>query len=129
MNTEIRTQMPSERVVGLLQRQWSSYSAAHQNRTNLLIHLFAVPLFMLATVGLVFAVLRLSIILGVLSLIGLVVALALQAKGHALEPVAPEPFAGGLDFVRRLFAEQWITFPRFVISGGWLRNFFHQGVV
>ena len=26
------------------------------------------------------------------------------------------------DFVSRFVAEQWITFPRFVFSGGWARN-------
>ena len=26
------------------------------------------------------------------------------------------------NFVGRLFLEQWVTFPRFVLSGGWARN-------
>jgi hypothetical protein len=26
------------------------------------------------------------------------------------------------DFVTRFFVEQWVTFPRFVLSGGWYRN-------
>jgi hypothetical protein len=24
--------------------------------------------------------------------------------------------------VKRVFAEQFVTFPRFVLSGGWMRN-------
>ena len=48
------------------------------------------------------------------------VAVALQGRGHRLEPVPPEPFSGPLNFVSRLFFEQWVTFPRFVLSGGWL---------
>jgi hypothetical protein len=38
-----------------------------------------------------------------------------------LEPVPPEPFTGAGNAVARLLLEQWITFPRFVVSGGWHR--------
>ena len=48
--------------------------------------------------------------------IGCIVA---AVAGHRLEPVPPEPFSGPLNFVSRLFLEQWVTFPRFVITGGW----------
>jgi uncharacterized membrane protein YGL010W len=61
----------------LLEWQWSDYSAKHQDRTNLRLHIVAVPLFEIAVVTLI---------------------------------------------VSRFFAEQWITFPRFVLSGGWSRN-------
>src|SRR5262245_17767673 len=108
---------------GVLRRQWSNYSAGHQHPTNLLIHLFAVPLFMLATIGVISAVIWPSWTLGIFSLIGMFVSVALQGRGHALEPVKPEPFSGGLNFLRRLFGEQWITFPRFFFSGSWLRNY------
>ena len=37
-------------VTNLIRWQWSGYRATHQNKTNLLIHLIAVPLFMAATV-------------------------------------------------------------------------------
>jgi hypothetical protein len=50
----------------------------------------------------------------------ILVAVALQGRGHRLEPVPPEPFSGPLNFVSRLFFEQWVTCPRFVFSGGWL---------
>lgn len=126
MNTRIKTET-SENAPGLLQRQWVTYSAGHKDRTNLLIHLFAVPLFILATVGLIYALSSLAIIPGVISLIGLVASLALQGTGHSLESVPPEPFDGALDFARRLLAEQWITFPRFVLSGGWFRNYLSAG--
>jgi hypothetical protein len=49
----------------------------------------------------------------------IVVAIALQGGGHRLEHVPPEPFSGPLNFLSRLFFEQWVTFPRFVLSGGW----------
>jgi hypothetical protein len=32
------------------------------------------------------------------------------------------PFDGAGDVVSRLLVEQWVTFPRFVLSGGWGRN-------
>jgi hypothetical protein len=37
----------------LLEWQWSDYSAKHQDRTNLLLHIIAVPLFELAVIALV----------------------------------------------------------------------------
>jgi hypothetical protein len=47
----------------------------------------------------------------------------LQGRGHRRERETRAPFAGAGDFVSRFFVEQWVTFPRFVLSGGWLRNF------
>jgi hypothetical protein len=41
--------------------------------------------------------------------------------------VPPEPFAGTANFLARLFAEQSVTFPRFVLSGGWWTNFTRSG--
>ena len=49
----------------------------------------------------------------------MVLSLALQGRGHRWEPVPPEPFTGPMNAVARLLCEQWITFPRFVLSGGW----------
>jgi 2-hydroxy-palmitic acid dioxygenase Mpo1-like protein len=104
----------------LLNRQWKGYSKSHQSRTNLLIHIVAVPLFWVGTFGLVAAFVQLSLwVLGV-AIACVVVAVALQGRGHRLEPVPPEPFTGPLNFVSRIFFEQWITFPRFVLSGGWV---------
>lgn len=107
----------------LLRRQWEAYSRTHQSRTNLLIHILAVPLFLAGTVGLVAAIALLSLPLLGVATGCTVAALALQGRGHRLEPVPPEAFSGPLDFVLRLFFEQWITFPRFVLSGGWKAAF------
>ena len=41
-----------------------------------------------------------------------------QGRGHKLEQAAPAKFRGPADVVVRLFAEQWVTFPRFVLGGG-----------
>jgi hypothetical protein len=48
-------------------------------------------------------------------------AVALQGRGHRLEGVAPIPFRGPIDVVSRIFVEQWVTFPRYVLSGGLAR--------
>jgi hypothetical protein len=45
-----------------------------------------------------------------------------QGRGHRREREAPAPFAGPGDFLARFLAEQWVTFPRFVLSGGCYRN-------
>ena len=103
----------------LLQQQWEGYPRFHQSRTNLLIHIVAVPLFWAGTISLVAAILQLSLLLLAVAIGCVVVAVALQGRGHRLEPVPPESFGGPFNFVSRLSFEQWITFPRFVASGGW----------
>jgi hypothetical protein len=103
----------------LLRWQWNGYAKYHQSRANLFIHLVAVPLFLIGTIALVAALFQLSLTLLGVALACIVLAVALQGRGHGLEAVPPEPFTGPLNFVSRLFFEQWVTFPRFVISGGW----------
>jgi hypothetical protein len=48
-------------------------------------------------------------------------AMAFQGRGHKQEQVPPEPFTGPANALSRIFLEQWVTFPRFVLSGGWRR--------
>jgi hypothetical protein len=103
----------------LLRWQWDGYAKYHRSRANLLIHIVAVPLFLIGTIALVAALVQLSLMLLAVALACIVLAVALQGRGHRLEAVPPEPFTGPLNFVSRLFFEQWVTFPRFVISGGW----------
>ena len=103
----------------LLRWQWEGYPRYHQSRINLLIHIVAVPLFLLGTIGLIAGVVQLSSAILAIAVGCIVVAVALQGRGHRLEPIPPEPFSGPLNFVSRLFFEQWVTFPRFVLSGGW----------
>jgi len=106
----------------LLEWQWSDYSAKHQDRTNLRLHIVAVPLFEIAVVTLIVGLATRSGLAVGLALIGMVAAVVIQGRGHRREHEAPTPFAGPIDFVSRFFAEQWATFPRFVLSGGWSRN-------
>lgn len=107
----------------LLAWQWSDYPAKHRDRVNLVLHLVAVPLFIVGTLLLVGAVLRRAGLGIALSLGCLLVAVVVEGRGHAREREAPTPFAGPLDFASRFVVEQWITFPRFVLTGAWSRNF------
>jgi uncharacterized membrane protein YGL010W len=105
----------------LLQWQWDGYSRYHRSRPNLLIHVVAVPLFLVGNVGLVVALFRGSITLAGLCLVCVAVSVAVQGRGHKMEEIPPQPFTGLANAVARIFLEQWITFPRFVLSGGWAR--------
>jgi len=107
----------------LLAWQWSDYPAKHRDRVNLLLHLVAVPLFLAGTLLLVGAALRASGPGIALALGCLAVAVVVEGRGHARERESPTPFASPLDFASRFVVEQWITFPRFVLTGAWSRSF------
>jgi hypothetical protein len=79
---------------GLLDWQWSDYSAKHQSRTNLLLHIVTVPLFQIASVILVgTAIARSGVGMG-LGVLGMFAALIIQGRGHRGERETPEPFDG-----------------------------------
>jgi hypothetical protein len=99
----------------LLRWQWRLYPAGHTHPTNLFIHVLTVPLFWVGSAA--FLATPLLGRVGLVGLVPVVVAIAAQGRGHAREPVAPVPFRGPWDFVARIFVEQWVTFPRFVLSG------------
>ena len=107
---------------GLLDWQWSDYSAKHRSRTNLLLHMVSVPLFQVGSVALVGTAIAHSGVGMGLGVLGMVGALIIQGRGHRGEREAPVPFDGAADFVSRFLVEQWVTFPRFVLSGAWRRN-------
>jgi hypothetical protein len=109
--------------MSLLAAQLSDYPRVHTERTNLLIHIIAVPAFDLSWVAFVAAVAARSPVAAAASVAVAAAAFAAEGRGHAIEPERPVPFAGPRDVVTRIFAEQFITFPRFVLSGGWLRAY------
>jgi uncharacterized membrane protein YGL010W len=114
--------MAMQREGGLLAWQWRNYPAGHRDRIDLLLHMVTVPAFVagvLAAANLAWHQLWLGA--GFAAVIA-IVAFALQGIGHRRERQPPVPFEGPGDFLARVFAEQFITFPRFVLSGGWLRN-------
>ncbi|WP_114974201.1 Mpo1-like protein [Rhodoferax ferrireducens] len=110
-------------VLELLKWQWSGYAQYHGSRANLLLHIAVVPVFLAGNVGLLIALTAHSVPWGLLSLLAMVVSVALQGRGHKQETNPPAPFTGAGNALARIFLEQWITFPRFVLSGGWLHAF------
>ncbi len=100
----------------LMQWQWATYPANHLNRKNLVIHLVAVPLFITGTLALAMAPFT-AWWLGLSGLVTMVLALAAQSRGHTAEHSSPTKFLGAGDFISRVFTEQFVTFPRFVLSG------------
>jgi hypothetical protein len=110
-----------ERSEGLLAWQWGLYAQGHRDRRNLLLHIVAVPIFLAGTLAMPASLLAGAWPGAVGGLVAMIVAAALQGRGHKLEAVGPVPPRGPLDLPIRLFVEQWVTFPRFVLSGGWAR--------
>jgi hypothetical protein len=105
----------------LLRWQWQGYARNHQAQSNLLLHIALVPLFLAGNVVFVAAVVRLSWWLALVGIVATFVSIALQGRGHKAEANPPEPFTGVGNALSRIFLEQWVTFPRFVLSGGWFR--------
>jgi hypothetical protein len=105
----------------LIRWQWDGYFRYHGARANLIIHIFAVPLFLAGSLMLVIALLRASVAWSAIGIACMVVSIAMQGRGHKLEKISPEPFTGIGNAVARIFLEQWVTFPRYVLSGGWAR--------
>ncbi|MEW6168373.1 MAG: terminase [Pseudomonadota bacterium] len=106
----------------LLQAQWSDYADRHRDRVNLLIHIVAVPLFWIGTISAASALLFEGLVhaLGDIALMAL--ALFAQGLGNDREAIPAPPAKDAWDAIRRVAVEQFVTFPRFVISGGWWRN-------
>jgi hypothetical protein len=113
--------MDSTRTGGLLAWQWSRYPSTHRDRGNLLVHALTAPLFLIGCCALVAALLRGSWWLAVAGIIGIVLPVVGQGRGHRREAAAPAPFQGPGDVLARLFVEQWVTFPRYVLTGGFAR--------
>lgn len=106
----------------LLDWQWAHYAETQRDRVNLVVHAVTVPLFWIGALRFVSALLfaGLFFALGGVLLMGLCV--FLQALGNSREAKPPESYANAWDFLQRVAAEQFVSFPRFVLSGGWWRN-------
>lgn len=108
----------------LLRWQWSHYPEAHTTRANLLLHISTAPFFWAGTLLLLVGLFTLRWGLAVLGFACLLVPLIAQGLGHKrLESRPPRPFTGPWNFVARFCLEQWINFPRYVLSGGWGRAY------
>jgi len=108
-------------VPELLRWQWEGYPTYHRSRFNLLLHIAVVPLFLLGNVGLVVALLQGAWLGALAGLVLMVISVVLQGRGHGLEAEPPVPFSGPANAVSRICLEQWVNFPRFVLSGRWLQ--------
>ena len=97
------------------------YPHFHKNRTNLLLHIVVVPAFVAGFVFAAWSAIQGDWILSLLALCVPLLSIALQGAGHKQEPNPPLPFDGPGDFVVRIFSEQFYRFPKFVLSGEWLR--------
>jgi hypothetical protein len=107
----------------LLHWQWQGYPRYHQSRANLLLHIVVVPVFLVGNIALFVAAFQASWPVALLALGAMVTSVIAQGRGHAIELVPPEPFTSKVNAVSRIVIEQWVTFPRFVISGGWATAF------
>jgi len=106
----------------LLSWAWRETPPVHKNGTNLLIHIVAVPLFVLGHVLLLVGILVSPWLLRA-AILCVVISLAAQSFGHSLEKNRVPPFTGAKDFLRRLYAEQFCNFWRFLFSGRWYASF------
>ena len=101
--------------------QWAAYPAAHRDRRNLLVHALTVPLFCAGTAAVV-----LSPLLGAAwaagGAVAAVTAMGFQGRTHRREVEPPAPFRGPADVLVRILAEQWVTFPRYVLTGRFARS-------
>jgi len=97
------------------------YPHFHKNKANLLLHIVVVPLLVAGVVYAVWSLVQGHWIDAALGALAPAVSLAVQGAGHKKEPNPPLPFEGPGEFVQRIFLEQFYRFPKFVLSGGWLR--------
>ena len=105
----------------LLRWQWDGYQHNHKSAWNLLFHALMVPLFVGGNLLLVPALALRHWPAAIVGIAAMGLSLAVQGWGHGLERHSPEPFTGMRNVVLRILFEQWITFPRFVLSGAWFR--------
>lgn len=112
--------MTDEREGGLLRWQLELYPGNHTTRANLIVHALTVPWFWTGTLALLSSPIG-GYRLALSGVFAMALAMFLQGRMHRSEPTPPVPFRGPLDVVARIFAEQWITFPRFVFGGGFTK--------
>ena len=101
---------------GLLKWQWAGYTGTHCDRRNLALHAATAPVFIGGALALLASPLLGAAAAGGVGAMSL--SLLAQRRGHRLEGKAPAAFRGPPDVIARFFAEQFVTFPRFIVSGG-----------
>ena len=99
----------------------NDYPRFHQDRMNLAIHIVAVPAFVVGALGALWTLAAGRWLAAAALALLPVLSVAAQGVGHRREVTPPIPFRGPADIVARILTEQFYRFPRFVLSGGWLR--------
>ena len=102
----------------MLAWQWEGYPRFHASRLNLAIHLVTVPLFQAGAIVTLLAPIIGRPLLALAGAFAMVIGIGSQGRGHKGERNPAIPFSGPWNFVARVFLEQIITFPRFLLSGG-----------
>ena len=98
---------------GLIAWQWATYERNHRDRLSLVVHFLTVPAFIAGVLSSL-RLLSLGLFVQAAVMLGVsAVAFLLQGIVHRREAE---------DVIGRIFTEQFVTFPRFVFTGGWARN-------
>src|SRR5580765_8560060 len=92
-------------------RHLEAYPNAHRDRANLVLHLFAVPVFIAGFLSIPAGLVTGSWALAGAGAVTALVSIAAQGRGHARE-AHRVAFAGPSDFFARILTEQLLTFPR-----------------
>lgn len=110
-------------LIELARWQSEGYPLYHRARANLLIHILLVPAFLAGNAALLAGLALRAWAWAFAGLAAMVLSFAAQGFGHIREETPSIPFTGPANALARIFLEQWVTFPRFVLSGGWWRAF------
>ena len=102
---------------------WRNTDATHRNPWNLLIHLICAPLFVLAHLLIVLAMLSGSLSALFMGLVSIASSMVSQQFGHLLEEQQQPAYSGARDVFVRIYCEQFYTFWRFLLSGKWVRHY------
>ena len=110
------------RIGGLLAWQWQDYSREHRDRVNLVVHMATVPAFIAGTLACATQAMHAQWFGAAVAAVVAAIALLVQEISHGREGVRPLPPSSAANAIARVFAEQFFTFPRFVLMGHWARN-------
>jgi hypothetical protein len=111
--------MTPNTIPEILECQWKGYTQYHASKLNLIIHIVCVPLFVWGNVAFLASLFKGQFMGMVAALIVMGAAFSLQGIGHKAETTRAVPFSSASNAFKRILLEQWVTFPKFVISGGW----------
>jgi len=110
----------------VVDQQWNTYAERHRNKTHLMIKVVAVPFVWIAVIQ-AFGALLLMLMpnvsgLGTLlwALLMAALSLFLQSRGASMESAKSPPFVLTKGYAQWLAADQFVNFPRFVLTGEWL---------